>query len=133
MRISQPLLLAAVLLAAPPAVPRADGLVVPDVALSLARSGDALTLSWRTLSVITNAGRTPVFPRYVVEASTDLTYWWSTAVDIPQRVGGPSLTIQTNFTIPPCCRLPSCACAASWSWREPISPTPTFGGWTSAA
>jgi uncharacterized protein YjbI with pentapeptide repeats len=79
---------------------RADGLVIPDVSISLKREGDTLTLSWSTLSVITNAGRTPIFPLYVVEASTDMLYWWQTTVVIPQRVGGAVLTIQTNFIVP---------------------------------
>jgi uncharacterized protein YjbI with pentapeptide repeats len=79
---------------------RADGLVIPNVPLSLQHDSGMLTLSWPTSSAITNAGRTPIFPRYVVEASTDLIYWWTTTVVIPQRVGGPSLTIQTNFAIP---------------------------------
>lgn len=100
MTLARPLFLAAVFLAAPLTASRADGLVIPDVPLSLSRSGDTLTLSWRTLSVITNTGRTPIFPRYVVEASTDLSYWWSTTVVVAQRVGGPTLTIQTNFAIP---------------------------------
>jgi hypothetical protein len=94
-------MLVALALAVPFGAARADGLVIPNVPLSLRHDSGMLTLSWPTLSVITNAGRTAIFPRYVVEASTDLVYWWPTTVVIPQRVGGPSLTIQTNFAIPP--------------------------------
>jgi len=37
--------------------------IVPEpVTLSLAPSGDVLQLAWSTQSVITNAGRTPIYP-----------------------------------------------------------------------
>jgi uncharacterized protein YjbI with pentapeptide repeats len=38
---------------------RADGWVIPQVPVSLSHSGDILSLSWPTVSVMTNAGRTP--------------------------------------------------------------------------
>jgi uncharacterized protein YjbI with pentapeptide repeats len=65
------------------------------------QGSNTLTLSWQTISVVTNAGRTPIYPRYVVEASTDLDYWWPTTVVVPQRVGGPSVLLQTNFAPAP--------------------------------
>jgi uncharacterized protein YjbI with pentapeptide repeats len=77
------------------------GFDITPVTLNLVRQGDTLELSWPTVSVVTNAGRTPIYPRYVVEASTDLDYWWPTTVVVPQRVGGPSLVLRTNFAPTP--------------------------------
>lgn len=67
------------------------------VVLLLTQKETTLQLSWFTESVITNAGRTPIYPKYVIQASTDLAYWWDTKVVIPQRVGGPTIQVQTNF------------------------------------
>jgi uncharacterized protein YjbI with pentapeptide repeats len=83
------------------AITATAGFEIHPATLSLIRQGDTLQLSWQTLSVVTNSGRTPIYPRYIVEASTDLDYWWPTTVVIPQRVGGPTLTLQTNFAPAP--------------------------------
>ncbi|MCC7373736.1 MAG: pentapeptide repeat-containing protein [Verrucomicrobiales bacterium] len=81
------------------ALPAAGKLTPAPAMLKVEHTGpDQVLLSWLTVSVITNADRTPIYPAYIVEVSEDLRYWRETKVRIPQRVGGPSLLVSTNLT-----------------------------------
>jgi uncharacterized protein YjbI with pentapeptide repeats len=51
--------------------------------------------------VVTNGGRTQIFPRFTVQASFDLTNWWDTTIVIPQQVGGQNRIISTNLQLIP--------------------------------
>jgi uncharacterized protein YjbI with pentapeptide repeats len=71
------------------------------VTLTLSTSASGLTLSWTSVTVLTNSGVTPLLPAHRVEVSLDLTNWWATLLVIPQRVGLPFQVIQTNLPLVP--------------------------------
>jgi hypothetical protein len=80
----------------------ATGLQPQPVSLTIQRvDATTLNLSWPVLSVITNSERTPIYPAYLLQASTDLAYWWDTGIRVPQRVGGPPIIFSTNVNTVP--------------------------------